>query len=442
MTVDDTICALATGPLPSAIALVRVSGQQVPSIIRYLCAQELGARHATLCKLTDQQGSVIDESLVTYFPSPHSYTSEDMLEISVHGGPAVVEHLLGSLLANENTRLAEPGEFTRRAFEAGKLDLTRAEAIADIVEAESLAQKNQALRQLDGALNDVYEVWRAELLRALALNEVAIDFPDEDDAPDQTEKPVKEILDRLTRELAAALADNHTGERIRDGFRVVILGPPNAGKSSLLNKLSKREAAIVSDRPGTTRDIVEVRLSLAGIVVRLSDTAGLRSSDDTIEAEGVRRTLSAANEADVRIHVIDASDQKYPEQEIRTRDVVVLNKTDLQCDLVLSLPHKAIPVSAKTGEGIDDLERRLRDIVTERVTENETPLITRYRHREVLTDSLESLNEAIASLEAESGSEITGESLRRAERSLRKLVGAVSVEDVLGAVFSQFCIGK
>lgn len=442
MTVDDTICALATGPLPSAIALVRVSGQEVPRIISYLCTQELGARHATLRKLTDQQGSFIDEALVTYFPSPHSYTSEDMLEISVHGGPAVVEHLLGSLLANEKTRLAEPGEFTRRAFEAGKLDLTRAEAIADIVEAESLAQKNQALRQLEGALNDVYEVWRAELLRALALNEVAIDFPDEDDAPDQTEKPVKEILDRLTRELAGALADNQTGERIRDGFRVVILGPPNAGKSSLLNKLSKREAAIVSDRPGTTRDIVEVRLSLAGVVVRLSDTAGLRSSDDSIEEEGVRRALSAANEADVRIHVIDAGDQNYPEQEIRTRDIVVLNKTDLQYDLALSLPDRIIPVSAKTGEGIDDLESRLRDIVTKRVSENETPLITRYRHREVLTDGLESLNEAIASLEAESGSEITGESLRRAERSLRKLVGAVSVEDVLGAVFSQFCIGK
>lgn len=443
MTLQHTICALATGPLPSAVGLVRVSGSKVKSIIEYLCVPELEARKSTLCKLRDQQGVLIDEALVTFFPNPTSYTGEDMVELTVHGGTAVVDHLLESLIINENVRLAEPGEFTRRAFEAGKLDLTRAEAIADIVEAESRGQKNQALRQLDGTLTDAYEVWRAELLRALALNEVSIDFPDEDDAPSQTHEPIKEILLRLTKDLADALADNKTGERIRDGFRVVIMGPPNAGKSTLLNRLAKREAAIVCDRPGTTRDIIEVRLSLAGVVVRLFDTAGLRSSDDSIEVEGVRRALLAAEEADVRIHLVDASAPRIPEQEVRESDIVVLSKIDLLLgQKVDAHPYINICLSAKTGEGVDDLENRLKQIMTARINESEAPIITRYRHREVLSEGLASLKEALELLNKQEGSELVGESLRRAERSLRKLVGAVSVEDVLGAVFSQFCIGK
>lgn len=443
MTKSQTICALATGPLPTAIALVRVSGSDIHSIVAYLCGRDLSPRRTTLCKLRDQQGDPIDEGLVVYLPCPHSYTGEDMLEISVHGGRAVVDHLLDSLLANKTVRLAEPGEFTRRAFEAGRLDLTRAEAVADIVAAESRTQKNQALRQLDGALANVYEVWRSELLRALALVEVSIDFPDEDDAPGETIAPLKEILERLIKELAEALSDNQTGERIREGFHVVIVGPPNAGKSSILNRLSKREAAIVSDRPGTTRDIVEVRLSLAGVTVRLSDTAGLRDSEDVVEVEGVRRAISVANNADVRIHVVDGINQKLPTQEVRAKDIVVINKIDLDpSQNVAGLPERTVSVSAKTGAGFDELEDRLRNIMSERVNEIESPLITRYRHRAVLTEGLASLKEALATMQQEEGSEITGEALRRAERSLRKLVGAVSVEDVLGAVFSQFCIGK
>lgn len=443
MASDETICALATGSLPSAIALIRVSGREVKNLIKSLCSQELKPRLFSLCKLRDEQGRVIDEALAVFFPAPNSYTGEDMLELSVHGGRAVVAHLLESLLINENVRLAEPGEFTRRAFEAEKLDLTRAEAIADLVDAETSAQKDQALRQLDGALTDEYEVWRAELLRALALVEVTIDFPDEDDAPEEAEAPVYEALERLVRGLELALEDDSVGERIREGFRVVIMGPPNAGKSSLLNRLSKRDIAIVSDQPGTTRDIIEVRLMLAGVLICLSDTAGIRSSGDSIETEGVRRALKLANEADVRIHVVDGINQRLPEQDIREKDLVVISKSDLGVEKNLAnFSNEPISISAKTGEGIGELENLLRKVIINRVSKKEAPLITRYRHREILTEGLSSLKEAIDSLKNESGGEITGECLRRAERSLSKLVGAVSVEDVLGEVFSQFCIGK
>ena len=324
----DTICALASGPPPAAIATLRLSGPDVREIIgKRLSKPSLQPRRATLVELFSESGTAIDEGLAVFMPGPASYTGEDTLEITLHGGRMIVELALKSLMA-AGARLAEPGEFTRRAFEAGKLDLTRAEAVADLIDAESEAQLDQALRQMDGALETLYSNWRIQMTECLALLEASIDFPDEEDAPDRVDGPVTEKINDLLSNLNLALAEGNVTERIRDGFRIAILGKPNAGKSTLLNQLAKREAAIVTDIPGTTRDVVEVRLSLGGYLVWISDTAGLRETDDIVEAEGVRRARQAAAEADVRIWLFDARDG-IEDDLVQPGDIVVVNKSDL-----------------------------------------------------------------------------------------------------------------
>ena len=416
MSERDTICALASGQPPAAICILRLSGDRVWKVAGALLECGLPApRHAALTKFLDEDGTLIDEGLALFMPGPHSYTGEDTLELYLHGGPAVIKHSLETLTAQPGVRLAEPGEFTRRAFEAGKLDLTEAEGVADIIEAETEAQKAQALRQLTGGLTETYDRWRAELTGVLALIEVMVDFPDEGDTPEDTVRPILDKLDLIITELEDALGDRGIGEKIRDGFRVAIVGPPNAGKSSLLNRIARREAAIVTDIAGTTRDVVEVRLVLGGQVVWLADTAGLRETADIVEAEGVRRAERAAREADLRIHVIDGANPEPPAGPVEQQDIVVFNKAD-QRSAALALDG-ALPVSATTGEGVEKLESRIGSFISQRAAS-----------RQLLEDDM--------------GAELAAEDVRMALRQLGAVIGTVGVEDILGAVFSQFCIGK
>ena len=441
MSERDTICALASGQPPAAICIIRLSGDRVWKIAGALLECGLpNPRHATLTRFRDEDGALIDEGLAVFMPGPHSYTGEDTLELYLHGGPAVIKHSLEALTRQPGVRLAEPGEFTRRAFEAGKLDLTEAEGVADIIEAETEAQKAQALRQLTGGLAETYDRWRAELTGVLALLEVMVDFPDEGDAPEDTVRPILVKLDELIGELGEALGDRGIGEKIRDGFRVAIVGPPNAGKSSLLNRIARREAAIVTDIAGTTRDVVEVRLVLGGQVVWLADTAGLRETSDVVEAEGVRRAAKAARDADLRIHVIDGANAEPPKGPVEPQDVVVFNKADQRPPALA--PDGALAVSADTGMGIDQLEAAIAGFISQRAASVEAPVITRARHREKLSAGLASLMAARQLLEDDMGAELAAEDVRMALRQLGAVIGVVGVEDVLGAVFSQFCIGK
>ena len=444
MSERDTICALASGAPPAAIAILRLSGPKVA----WLAAQHLdsgipAARHATLTDVRDQRGRLIDRGLAVFMPGPGSYTGEDTLELYLHGGAAVIDHALGAITSHEGVRIAEPGEYTRRAFEAGKLDLTEAEGVADIIEAETLAQKAQALRQLGGGLSDTYATWRAELTGVLALVEVAVDFPDEGDAPQETTAPILEKLDRVIAEIRDALSDGGIGERIRDGFRVAIIGAPNAGKSTLLNRLARREAAIVTSKAGTTRDVIEVRRVLGGHVVWIADTAGLRVTEDEIEAEGVRRAEMAARDADLRVFLIDAEapDISALSTDYRSvRDLVVLNKADLVSPpATIEADHV---ISAKSGDGVEALEQAIAGFVAEHARSVEAPVITRQRHRARLQDGLRSLETARDALANDVGAELAAEDVRMALRQLGSIIGVVGVEDVLGAVFSAFCIGK
>lgn len=434
----DTICALASGPPPAAIATLRLSGPDVrPIITKRLSKSALEPRRATLVELRSETGRTIDEGLAVFMPGPASYTGEDTLEITLHGGRMIIELALKSLMS-AGARLAEPGEYTRRAFEAGKLDLTRAEAVADLIDAESEAQLDQALRQMDGALEALYSDWRVQMTECLALLEASIDFPDEEDAPDRVDGPVSGKINGLIQNLDQALEEGNITERIRDGFRVAILGKPNAGKSTLLNQLAKRDAAIVTDIPGTTRDVVEVRLTLGGYLVWVSDTAGLRETDDIVEAEGVRRARQAGAEADVRIWLFDARDD-VEEGLVQPGDIVVVNKSDL---VAPDVSRETLLISAKQGDGIDRVEAAIVERLSGLTKNLSAPMITRARHRQGIERAKVHLNIALEHLSSGMGSEFTAEEVRLASRELGSLTGHVETEMVLGAVFSSFCIGK
>lgn len=435
----DTICALASGLPPAAISVIRVSGPAVIDITeRRLSVTKLKPRHATLVELHSGDGDLIDSGLATFMPGPASYTGEDTLEITLHGGRMITELALKSIMS-AGARLAEPGEFTRRAFEAGKLDLTRAEAVADLIDAESEAQLGQALKQMDGALETLYSGWREDLTEALALLEASIDFPDEEDAPERVDAPVREKLGVLKSDLIQALADGNITERIRDGFKVAILGKPNAGKSTLLNQLAKREAAIVTDIPGTTRDVVEVRLSMGGYLVWVSDTAGLRETQDVVEAEGVRRALKAAEDSDIRIWLYDAR-ESFQSDQVRPGDLVISNKSDLVDPE--SVSRETLSITAKDGSGIDRVEAAIIERLGSLTQNVSAPIITRARHRQGIERALSHLDSALAHLESGIGAEFVSEDVRLASRELGTLTGHVDPESVLGAVFSSFCIGK
>ena len=396
------------------------------------------ARRARRVRLRDPAtGADIDDAIVLWFPAPASVTGEDVAEFQLHGSRAVLSAMVAAL-RGMGLRLAEPGEFTRRAFLAGRLDLVQAEAIADLTAAETEAQRRQALRQLDGDLGALYHGWSARLLRLLAHLEAAIDFPDED-LPAEIEREVAAETARLTDEIAAHLADGRRGERLRDGIAIAIVGPPNAGKSSLLNRLARREVAITSPIAGTTRDVIEVAIDLGGYPVVLADTAGLRDSTDAIEGEGLRRALARAEAAALRLFVFDAcrpQDAAGAAAWPGAETLLVANKIDLADDQGAPPPGD-LAISALTGAGIDTLVAHL----TERIAEDydgAAPLLTRARHREALEIALVALRRALAA----NLPELRAEDLRLAWRSLGRITGHVDVEDLLDVIFADFCIGK
>ncbi|MEE2565367.1 tRNA uridine-5-carboxymethylaminomethyl(34) synthesis GTPase MnmE [Hyphobacterium marinum] len=433
----DTIFALSTPPGRSGVAVIRLSGAGSGAILDALAGKPRPRpREAALRRLRDRQNATLDRALVLWFPGPASFTGEDSAECHVHGGEAVIEGVFEALRA-EGARPAEAGEFTRRAFENGKLDLTEAEGLADLIEAETEGQREQALAQMGGALKTLYEGWREDLIAILSAIEGEIDFPDEDDVPGALAATAGPGVGALIAALETHLDDDRRGEIVRRGFTIAIIGAPNAGKSSILNRLARREAAIVTDIPGTTRDIVEVRLVLAGFPVILADTAGLREASDRVEAEGVRRALERARDADLRLGVIDGTDKgARPPDALRDGDILIVNKSDLGASDSLG----AIAVSATTGAGFDALEAELSARVAARLSRREAPALSRARHREAVEAALSALRRGRARLI--DAPELAGEDVRLAIRAMESLTGRIDVEDVLDRVFSQFCIGK
>ena len=465
MNSGDTIFAPSSGRPPAAIAVLRISGPQAGAALTALIGRLPKPRHAVLARVRDpDSGEIIDDALALWFPGPRSVTGEDVAELHVHGGRAVVAAVLAALGRLAHCRPAEPGEFTRRAFDNGKLDLTRVEGLADLIAADAEAQRRQALRQLRGWLSDRAEAWRTALIAALALIEARIDFADESDVPEDLMTPALEGARALRDEIAAALADQRRGERLREGLVVAIAGPPNAGKSSLINRITRREAAIVSPYAGTTRDVIEVHLDLGGAPVTLLDTAGIRESDDPVEQEGVRRARARAAEADLVLWVVDATAKEEAAVgegaaggETPTADKqgdgkpsrwTILNKIDLvdhginePASLTKDDASRSFAVSARTGEGLAELLEALERFAADFLGGGEPVLITRERHRRALQEALAALNRALAEPPADR-EEIVAEELRLAARALGRLVGRVDVEDILDVIFRDFCIGK
>jgi tRNA modification GTPase len=444
---SDTIFAPATAAGRAAVAVVRLSGPRSAEAVRALAGRLPAARRASLRRLRDGEGTAIDDALVLWLPGPNSYTGEDSAEFHVHGGPAVVGALVEALAAL-SLRLAEPGEFTRRAFEHGKLDLAQAEGVADLIDAETEGQRRQALDQLGGRLSEVQARWRDSLTEASALLEAAVDFPDEE-LPTDVAARARPVLQRLADELEAAAADAERGERVREGFRIALVGAPNAGKSTLLNALVGRDAAIVTATPGTTRDVIEVPIVLGGYKVLMADTAGLRDTDDEIESEGVRRARAWAEGADLRLWLVDGSIAELPglPDEVGDGDLCLITKRDLPTGPAGAWAAEVarrmgLPASEVTARGPSDmawLKQTLTDRVVEALAGGEPPAATRLRHRELLNEAAQRLRQALAEDEA---LELAAEDVRLAARALDRITGRIDPDDVLGRIFATFCIGK
>ena len=446
----DVVFALATAPGRAAVAVVRLTGSGSRTVLEAVAGPAPPPRQARLRRLRGADGEVLDQALSLWLPGPESYTGEDSAELHLHGGAAVVESVSQALL-DAGARLAEPGEFTRRAFENGRLDLTQAEAVADLVDAETQGQRRQALAQLHGDLSRRYDEWRETLLGALSTLEAAIDFPDEE-LPHDLAVRARPPLERLAAELDAALEDASRGERIREGFRIAIVGAPNAGKSSLFNRLLERDAAIVTPIPGATRDVIEAPLVLAGFKVLLADMAGLRPTVEPIETEGVKRARAWAEAAGLRLWVVDsaAGDGAWREAAdlARPGDVLVLNKADAAAgsddDSARAVADDrglaTVRLSAVTGDGLDALRVLMRAATVRALSGAEFPAATRIRHRVRLEEALGHVRRALAVM-AE-GAELAAEDLRLAGRGLGRISGRIDPEEVLGRIFSSFCIGK
>lgn len=451
----ETIYALSSGGGRAGVAVVRLSGAQAGAVLADLTGKPLPTpRKAVLRRLHDPaSGLLLDHALVLYFPAPNSFTGEDVVEVHLHGGRAVVDGVLETLSSQPGCRLAEAGEFSRRAFEAGKLDLTEIEGLADLINADTEMQRVQALRQLDGSLRRLYEDWRSRLMRHLAHLEADIDFPDED-LPDGVAGTVRPDIAGLKRDVDTHLRDGRRGETMRDGYRIVILGAPNAGKSTLLNALARSDVAIVSDEAGTTRDVLDVPLDLSGYPVRLVDTAGLRMAGGKVEAEGIRRAVARAEEADLRLLLVRADAWPHVPDDVARwsgpNSLLVVSQVDRIP--VFHVEHESLPanikpetagplpVSAIGESGLDALLETVGNTVSTAMALRDAPALTRARHREVLID----VTEHLARFDINAGIDpvLAAEDVRQAARALGRITGRVGVEDMLDLVFADFCIGK
>ena len=438
---EDTILALATGSLHAATALIRISGNAASRTANILGFKLQKQRLASVAILKDGERK-LDEALVIFFKGPRSYTGEDVMELHVHGGRAVIEAVINTLQKQEGFRIAEPGEFTKRAVLNGKMDLTKAEGINDLIQAETEAQRVQSFAQVDGALSEIAFGWREKAIKIAAHVEAYIDFPDEE-IPESTLTSLGDEMSVLIRDIEKGLNDGRRGEILREGFRVAVIGPPNAGKSTLVNWLSKRPVSIISEQPGTTRDVLEASLDLGGYPVIIADTAGLRASTDPIENEGIKRAQEWAKTANSRLILLEPSTEAGFLERLKPNpecDLVVLNKIDL-------LPRdfkkeQTLAISLKDEIGLDKLLNGLKKIVSKSMVGQEPPVITRTRHREALQSCLNSIKSAKTALLSDEEPEIVAEELRAATKSLGRVVGAVDVEDLLDVVFGDFCIGK
>jgi tRNA modification GTPase len=435
---DQTIFALSSGRLPSAIAIVRVSGPAAGAALELLAGKIPTPRIATRALLRAAGSQPIDDAVVLWFPGPASATGEDVAEFHVHGGRAVLASLFAALSGIANVRAAEPGEFTRRAFENGKLDLTEAEGLDDLIHADTDRQRRQALRQLKGLLGDKARSWRAQIIEASALIEAGIDFSDEGDVSAELIAPALMKVKALLGEITEVLAAQGRTERLRDGLVVAIAGPPNVGKSTLMNQLARREVAIVSPHAGTTRDIIEVQLDLDGYPVTVIDTAGIRETDDPVEQEGVRRARARAAEADLVLWLSDADGAKPTEGDVTTW--VVRNKIDLDSTAAPSPSESTFAISASRGDGLSELIAALVGYAQAFFGSAEAGMIGRQRQRDLLQQAATSLQRSIDVIGK--GEELAAEDLRSAAYALGRLLGQVDVEDILEVIFREFCIGK
>ena len=456
-SLNDTIAAVATAPLPAGVAIIRLSGIQAWNAAQQICpAFEEGAPRTAYYSNVVYDGETLDHAVVIGFKAPASFTGQDVVEIQCHGGPATVQAVLAAVLSQQGVRHAEAGEFTRRAVLNGKMDLTEAEGLADLIAAETEEQRKQALRQLDGALGEQFEKWRQQIMALVAQVEAGIDFPDEELdilADEGIQKGIKTVIDSLQSSIST-----DAGERLRDGFRVVILGKPNAGKSTLTNLLSGKETAIVSPIEGTTRDVVETHLNIGGFPVVLADTAGLRQSEDIIEQEGVKRATRQAEQADIVIALVDAAEWPNVDETVQEylqegKSLVLVTKTDVTPVKVretAKIGHLELPVLAVNLQEFESLEPIL-EMLTEMVRKKfgkarESALLTRQRHRQAVMDALQFLAQAKGLLENPrpdgSLSELLAQDLRSAANSIGTVKGHTGSEDVLDLVFSTFCIGK
>jgi tRNA modification GTPase len=442
---DQTIFALSSGRPPNAISVVRVSGVHAGAILAALSAKNPLPRVATRALIRDVNQQSIDDAVVLWFPGPKSATGEDVAEFHVHGGRAVLSALFAALSSFENTRAAEPGEFTRRAFENGKLDLTEAEGLDDLIHADTDRQRRQALRQLKGLLGDKARSWREQIIEASALIEAGIDFSDEGDVPAGLIAPALARIRSLHDEIAEVLAAQGRSERLRDGLVVAIAGPPNVGKSTLMNQLARREVAIVSPHAGTTRDVIEVQLDLDGYPVTLIDTAGIRETDDPVEQEGVRRAQARAVEADLVLWLVEDDSHQHV-VDGATPLWTVRNKIDLNAlsghvaALRRTRGSAFFAISASRGDGLPELIAALVGHAENVFGSGEGGLIGRERQRVLLRETAELLQRSMNAIGA--GEELVAENLRAAAQSLGRLLGRVDVEDILDKIFHEFCIGK
>lgn len=435
---NSTIFALSSGSGRAGIAVVRLTGPDSSAAVMALAGALPKPRLASVRQLRASDGTVFDEAMVLWFPGPHSSTGEDVAEFHIHGSPAVLEALLGELAKFPGLRLAAPGEFTKRSFENGKLDLVEVEGLADLLSATGEAQRRLAMRQFLGETSAVYDKWRDAIIAALALHEAAIDFVDEEDVADKARAAAAPVLAALRDELQEALVKAAQNAAIRSGLKLVIAGAPNVGKSSLLNALVGREAAIVSPLAGTTRDVVEAQIMFEGLPLTLADTAGLRSiTDDAIEQIGIDRAVVAATEADILVWVTapDVADEVGPP---RQPDVTVANKTDLES--IRSKNDSGLSVSVKTGAGLNHLREALKKMIQRRLSSVEDAVVVRQRHQTAVAESIRLLNDCIDF--PNRPHELVAEDLRKAALALGSITGHVDVEDLLAKIFSEFCIGK